>query len=40
MSIEVPQKNEISRGKDCGRKGVSSAIGQKRANRESINIKE
>ena len=40
MAIEVPQNEEISGGgKNGGRKGVSSAIRCKRANRERIHIK-
>ena len=41
MAIEVPQNEEISGvGKNGGRKGFGSAIRRRRANRESINIKE
>ena len=40
MTIEVPQNEEITDGKNGGRKGVSSAICQRRANRGSINIKK
>ena len=41
MSIEVPQKKEISGGeKNGGRKGVCSAICRRRENSGSINIKE
>ena len=41
MAVEVPQNEEISRGgKNGRRKGVGSAIRQRRANRRSINIKE
>ena len=41
MAVEVPQNEEISEGwKDGGRKGVNSAIYWRKANKESINIKE
>ena len=41
MAIEVPQNEKISGGgKNGGRKGVGSAIWQRRASRESINIKK
>ena len=41
MAIEVPQNEEISGGrKNGGRKGVGSAICQRRANRGSIHIKK
>ena len=41
MAIEVPQKKEISGGgKDGGKKGVNFAIRRRRANMESLNIKE
>ena len=41
MTIEIPQNEEISVGKkDRWRKGVDSAIRQRRANRGSIHIKE
>ena len=41
MAIEVSQNEEISGGgKNGGRKGVSSFIQQRRADRGSINIKE
>ena len=41
MAIEVPQNEEVSGGgKNGGRKRVNSAIRRKRANKESINIKE
>ena len=41
MAIEVPQKEEISGGRKNGeRKGVSSAIRRRRANRGSVNIKK
>ena len=41
MAIKFPQNEEISgEGKNGGRKGVGSAIHQRRANRGSINIKE
>ena len=40
MAIDVPQNEEISGGqKKGGKKGVGSAIGPRRANRGSINIK-
>ena len=40
MAIEVPQNEEISGGgKNGGRKGVGSAMRQRRANMESINNK-
>ena len=35
--VEVPQNKEISEG---GRKGVGSAIHQRRANKGSVNVKE
>ena len=41
MSIQVPQNEEISgRGKNGGRKEVSSAIHWREANRGSVNIKK
>ena len=41
MSVEVPQNEEISGGgKNGGRKGVGSAVRQRRADRWSVNIKE
>ena len=41
MVIEVFQNEEISGEEENGvRKGIGSAFHQKRANRESINIKE
>ena len=41
MAIEVPRNEEISRGgKNRGRKGVGFAIRRRRADWESINIKE
>ena len=41
MAIEVPQNKDICReGKNGGRKGVSCAILQSRANRGNINIKK
>ena len=41
MEVEVLQKEEISEeGKNGERKGVGSAIRQKRAKMGSINIKE
>ena len=41
MAIEVPQNEKISEeGKNGGRKGVGSAIRQRKANRDCINIKE
>ena len=41
MAIEIPQKKEISGGgKNAGKKGIGSAIHRRKANRESINIKE
>ena len=41
MAIEISHSEEISGGgKNGGRKGVGSAIFQRRANRGSINIKE
>ena len=40
MVVEVPQNEEISGGKDGGRKGVGSAIRRRIANRRSINIKK
>ena len=41
MAIEVPKNKEISgRDKSGGRKGVGSAIRQRRANRGGINIKK
>ena len=40
MAIEVPQNEGISGGKDGEKKGVSSAICRRRANRGSINIKK
>ena len=40
MAIEVPQNEEISgRGKNGGRKGVSSAIGWRGANRGAYTLK-
>ena len=40
MAIEVRQNEEISRGKNEGRKGVGSAIRQGRANRGGVHIKK
>ena len=41
MAIEVPQNEEISGGeKNGGRKGMCSVIRQKRAIRQSVNIKK
>ena len=41
MAVEVPHGEEFSGGrKSGGRKGVSSAIHQRRVNGGSINIKE
>ena len=41
MAIEVPQNEEISGGgKNGGRKGVSSAIRRRGANRGSVNFKK
>ena len=41
MAIEVPQNEEIfGRGKNGRRKGVGSAIHQRRAKMEKINIRE
>ena len=41
MAIEIPKNKEIYGGeKNGGRKGVGSAIRQRRANRQSINIKK
>ena len=41
MAIKVPLNEEVSGGsKNGGRKGVDSAIRQRRANKGSINIKE
>ena len=40
MAIEIPQNEEISRGgKNGRRKGVSSAIRRRRANRGSYTLK-
>ena len=40
MAVEVPQNEEISGGKNGGRKGVDSAICWGGANREGIHIKK
>ena len=38
MAVEVPQNEEISGGKNGGKKGVGSAIRQGRANRGAYTL--
>ena len=41
MAVKIPQNEEISGGgKSGGRKGLGSALHQRRVNRGSINIKK